>query len=399
MNISYIFYALGNNAFFASRTFLPALVTALAIKFPEFIPLLDSLPITGDELWLVKDEVILGLAILSFIEELAIRNPDFARMIEEIDAFIKFAAILAINNAMLDPQVLEAIFNHAGTTGSTAMIIGVAVSAPVIFIARLRRNFLAYLRDLDEGNDLGLISLANWLENGWIFFGVFFLVFLPGLAFFVILIVLACVYLLEQYLKKKERQSKIECANCKELILPTATACYSCGTANSKIKNVGLLGFPKDTEAVDLQTHKYRLLSVKRCPHCANRKRDKSFDAQCETCKKYPKELGVDVKLYAEAIDSRLKEVLITAFILGLFPIIGLIATIIYSKLKLARPYSQYTGFGKSFLIRLITRVGIVILFVIQPVPVIGYLSCPAIALMYYHAWKSGFEEQYGLTK
>ncbi len=141
--------------------FVPALVTALAIKFPEFIPLLDSLPITGDELWLVKDEVILGLAILSFIEELAIRNPDFAQLIEKIDAFIKFAAILAINNAMLDPQVLEAVFNHAGPTGSTAAVIGVAVSTPVIFLTRLRKNLLAYLRDLDGGNDLGLISLAN----------------------------------------------------------------------------------------------------------------------------------------------------------------------------------------------------------------------------------------------
>ena len=58
MEFSYIIYALGNNAFFASRTFLPALITALIIKYPEWTMMLDFIPVTGDELWLVKDEVI-----------------------------------------------------------------------------------------------------------------------------------------------------------------------------------------------------------------------------------------------------------------------------------------------------------------------------------------------------
>jgi len=281
----------------------------------------------------------------------------------------------------------------------TSTIIGAAISTPVIFLTRLRKNVLGYLRDIDEDNDLGLISLANWMENGWVFFGVVFLVLLPALTFGFILIVLGFIFLIEQYLKKKERQSKVECSNCKELLLPSATNCFSCGAANSRIKKVGILGFPLDSEATDLENHKYRLLAVKRCPYCATRKSDRTIDSKCETCNKLPKSLGIEARQYNEIIESRLKEVLITSFIFGLFPIIGTIATIIYSKLKLARPYSQYTRFGKRFFIRLVTRIGIIILFIIQPVPVVGYIACPAIALMYYHAWKSGFEEQYGLEK
>ena len=399
MDFSYIIYALGNNAFFASRTFLPALMTALIIKYPEMTMLLDSIPVSGDELWLVKDEVILGLAILSLIEEIAIRNPDFARVIEEMDTFIKFAALLAINNAMLDPQILEAIFDITDPPTMASTVVSAAISTPIFFLTRLRKNFLNYLRDLDEDNDLGLISLANWMENGWVFFGVVFLIVLPLLTFVIILMVLGVIFLIEQYFKKKELQSKIECVRCKELILPSATNCFSCDTPNKRIKNVGFLGFPLDSEVTDLKIHKYRLLAVKRCPYCAIRKRDRTIDSKCETCNKLPTNLDIEVKRYNETIEGRLKEVLITSFILGLFPIIGTIATIIYSKFKLAKPYSQYTRFGKRFFIRFVTRIGIIILFIIQPFPVIGYIACPAIALMYYHAWKSGFEEQYGLIK
>ena len=399
MDFSYLFYALGNNAFFTSRTFLPALITALVIKHPDLVFMLDSAPITGDELWLVKDEVILGLAFLSFFEELAIRNPEFARFIEEIDSFIKFAALLAVNNAMLDPQVLEAVFNITDPPTMATTALGVAVSTPIFFLTRLRKSFLNYVRDLDEDNDLGLITLANWMESGWVFFGVFFLIVFPIFTFIMVLIVLGIIFLIEQYLKKKEQQSKIECTNCKELILPSATNCFSCGTPNSRIKNVGLLGFPKDSDVRDIETHKYQLLAAKRCPNCATRKSDRIIDSKCETCDKFPKDLGVEIRQYNEAIEGRLKDVLITSFILGLFPIIGIIATIIYSKFKLAKPYSQYTRFGKRFFIRLVTMIGIIVLFIIQPVPVVGYIACPAIALMYYYAWKAGFEEQYGIVK
>ena len=399
MDFSYLFYALGNNAFFTSRTFLPALITALVIKYPDLVFLLDSAPITGDELWLVKDEVILGLAFLSFFEELAIRNPEFARFIEEIDTFIKFAALLAVNNAMVDPMVLEAVFNITEPNIMASTAVGVAVSAPIFFLTRLRKSFLGYVRDLDEDNDLGLITLANWMENGWVFFGVFFLIVFPIFSFLMILIILGIVFLIEQYLKKKEQQSKIECTNCKELILPSATNCFSCGTPNSRARNVSLLGFPKDSDVRDIETHKYQLLAAKRCPNCATRKNDRVIDSKCETCNKFPKDLGVEAKQYNEAIEGRLKDVLIVAFILGLFPIIGIIATIIYSKFKLAKPYSQYTRFGKRFFIRLVTMIGIIVLFIIQPVPVVGYIACPLIALMYYYAWKAGFEEQYGIVK
>jgi hypothetical protein len=399
MDFSYLFYALGNNAFFTSRTFLPALITALVIKYPDLVFMLDSAPITGDELWLVKDEVILGLAFLSFFEELAIRNPEFARFIEEIDSFIKFAALLAVNNAMVDPMVLEAVFKIDEPSMLASTVTGVAVSTPIFFLTRMRKSFLGYVRDLDEDNDLGLITLANWMENGWVFFGVFFLIVFPIFSFFMILIVLGIIFLIEQYLKKKEEQSKIECSNCKELILPSAANCFSCGTANDRARNVGLLGFPKDSDVRGIDAHKYQLMAAKRCPNCATRKVDRNFDSKCETCNKLPKDLGVDAKIYNETIEGRLKDVLIASLIFGLFPIIGIIATIIYSKFKLAKPYKQFTGFGKRFFVKLVTLFGIIVLIIIQPIPIVGAITCPIIALMYYYAWKAGFEEQYGIVK
>ena len=134
-------------------------------------------------MWLVKDEVILGLAFLSFFEELAIRNPEFAQFIEEIDSFIKFAALLAVNNAMVDPMVLEAVFKIEEPSMLASTVTGVAVSTPIFFLTRLRKSFLGYVRDLDEDNDLGLITLANWMEDGWVFFGVFFLIIFPVFSF------------------------------------------------------------------------------------------------------------------------------------------------------------------------------------------------------------------------
>ncbi|KMP11722.1 hypothetical protein UR09_02610 [Candidatus Nitromaritima sp. SCGC AAA799-A02] len=199
MNGTYLAYALGNNAFFASRVFLPAFIVALALRFPELAPFVKMDPIPPGDLWLVKDEVLVALGLFALFESWANKNPEVYEFFEQIDKFVKLGTALAINAAVLEPQIAQALFDATGSESRVnSLMIGAAVSTPVLFLTDFRKKIINFLKELDQDNDIGLLTLAQWLEDGWVFLGAIFLVLFPIVTFVLILIVLPGLFFFEK---------------------------------------------------------------------------------------------------------------------------------------------------------------------------------------------------------
>ncbi|KMP11723.1 hypothetical protein UR09_02615 [Candidatus Nitromaritima sp. SCGC AAA799-A02] len=162
--------------------------------------------------------------------------------------------------------------------------------------------------------------------------------------------------------------------------------------------DVGLLGQTLTGVITDSLSHRLKLLSVKKCPSCANSLNEKSITQTCAVCEEPTFAESGHINEYVAFVDKRFKKALIISFIVGLIPVIGSIATIVYSRITLVRPYSQYIPFGKGLFLRALTKIGIFIMFVLQPFPVVGFLACPAITLIYHFSWKNGFDKEYSLA-
>ena len=343
--------------------------------------------------------MLIGLGIFAFADRWANENPEVYKFIDQVDRYLKLGVTIAVNTTVLEPQVAKAIFNISeGGIGGNAIPIAVAACPPGFFLANFRKEILSYLRSLDEENDIGLLTLANWLEDGWIFFGVIFLLVLPLLTIFLILIGFLILVVINKSIKAHEEKKKINCESCDELIYQTALACPKCKGENKNARNVGVLGQTLSSNISDIQTHKMNLIALKKCPEGATRLNEKTINQTCPNCRTLILNGPKGINFYVDSIDKRLKKILIFSFLIGFVPIIGSIVTIIYSKIFLVKPYSQYISFTKGIWLRFLAKLGIFIMVIVQIIPIVGYFSCPAIALIYHFSWKSGFEKEYSLA-
>ena len=144
MSIGYAIYTLGNTAFFTSRAFLPAFVTAMILRFPEYVPFFSlNMDITESTHWFVSNECIITLAVLSILEILADKDPGIRELLGSVDSFIKSIVMFGTTLAVMDMQSVG--FQSMGYTME---------SVTVTFAAAFERNRLSYRKY--AGGALGL---------------------------------------------------------------------------------------------------------------------------------------------------------------------------------------------------------------------------------------------------
>ena len=287
----------------------------------------------------------------------------------------------------------EAVDNELISLGP--LTLSFLVSLPTLLLAGLRKSFIEFIVTIDPNNSFGFITLASWMEEGWVVFGIVLLFVAPSIILFLTAVIFIVLWLIKRFLAAREEKQKITCDTCQEMVYPTAIKCFSCKNELKTVCDIGLLGHVLKNKITDLNSHRFKLLSVQRCTICASKLGDNNIDQTCEICKEVTLSDSIEIKGYQDFIKKRLKKVLIVSTLLGLIPIVGSITTIVYSNLALVSPYSQYVSFSKGFMARFLAKIGIWFLLLLQSIPLAGAISCPLIVLIYYYSWNSSFKKEY----
>ena len=95
---------------------------------------------------------------------------------------------------------------------------------------------------------------------------------------------------------------------------------------------------------------------------------------------------------YVQYVGKRVPIVLGVSFLLGLIPILGLIAAVVYYRMTIVLPFSQYLPLGKRFLLRWGIRLLFLVLVFLQVIPLLGSFVAPLMAFISYWAYRASFE-------
>jgi hypothetical protein len=391
---------LGSIGFFSTRIFLPALLTALLIRFGPDIPLLAHSPLLSHvhnhPAWFTSDLSIAILAALSILEFLAQKNNDARRLLHEFDAGAK--GIMALLTALgvassTDIRFVAQTIHQAGFTHYLSAFIAAIGSTGV---AGVRGAALATLHEIDPEDALGLQHLISWAEDVWVIVGMILLFLSPVLMLCLIGLVIGILLQVRRYLESIEENNRTLCVNCGASIYPCASACFRCKTPVPSPRAVGLLGQSKKYPDDDLANHPYRLIEKKRCPLCATHLKQRTPHQPCPACGTHlfdGSPAGREAQAYVDRISARLPLVLGISALLSLVPLVGLLVGTIYYQFQLVYPFTAYLGFGQRFVLRWGIRILFVVLFFFQLVPGIGAVVVPVMALISFLAYRSAFQE------
>ena len=397
MNPSLLINGLGSVGFFSSRIFLPALLTALFIRFGADIPVLHHYaPLMGHihshPTWFTSDASISILAALSILEFLAQKNPDARRMLHEFDAgakgFMALLTALGVASAT-DTKFVADTMHQAGISLHIPAIIA---AIGTVGVARVRGAALSALHEVDPDDALRLQHLISWAEDGWVLVGMVLFFLSPVLMLCLIGIAIGLLLMVRHYLESIEEHARTPCPHCATSIYPCACACFRCRTPLASPRALGLLGQSKDYSDPDPANHALRLVEKKRCPLCATRLKERTPHQTCSTC-------GTALfatpgaGAYAEFVSGRLPLALAVSTGLSFIPLVGLLVGTVYYQFQLVYPFTGYLPFSRRFALKWGIRILFVVFFFFQLIPFVGAIVVPAMALISFLAYRSAFDK------
>ncbi len=264
---------------------------------------------------------------------------------------------------------------------SVAVLWALMVGSSTWFLARLRRGIYHFLMEVDEDDDLGLQKLLSWMEDAFGFLGALFVVLLPAVALAVTGLTLLSLYLIQKYLERQEEKRKVPCEDCGTPNSLCGLFCARCGKQRSHVRQVGFLGTIKEAPVTDPDLHRSQLMACKRCRRCGERLRDKGLDQRCQACGTTPFESSRDLEAYIGRLQKGLPRTLILLLGMGAIPVVGLVVGVIYYRLALISGLRHYVPGTSRFLARWAIRFLGFLLVCLQPIPIVGAVSLPAMGL------------------
>ncbi|MBV8780648.1 MAG: DUF4126 domain-containing protein, partial [Phycisphaerae bacterium] len=388
--------ALGSIGFFSSRVFLPALMTAVMLRFGPHVWPLDHAPlvmhVAHTPTWFTSDLCIAILTVLSVLEILGQKNADVRRLMHEFDVGAKAAMALLCTFGIAsseDSKFVQQTMHQAGI--SAAAIPGLIAVIGTISVGRVRGAILSALHEMDPDDVLRLQHLISWAEDAWVIFGVILLILSPILMLILIGIVIGLLALVRNRLAAREEGKRVACVGCGEMIYPCAMACPRCRTAVAQPRAIGFLGQSKEEAEPDVADHPLRLLEKKRCPVCATHLKHRTPHQSCPICHT---DITAKFDGYTPYITGRLPVVLTICAGLSLIPLLGLVFGSVYFRLLIVNPFIVYLPFGERFLLKWSIRILFVILTFLQIVPVVGIVVVPLMAIVSFLAYRSAFESR-----
>ena len=112
---------------------------------------------------------------------------------------------------------------------------------------------------------------------------------------------------------------------------------------------LGFLGSIKKEKAGSIEEQQLRLMRLKRSTFSGERFEGKGLELKCEVDGTTAFSDPALTQAYIGSVADKLPKVLIISAILGIVPVLGLIAGVIYHRLRLVAPFRRYLTFGQSF--------------------------------------------------
>ena len=394
MNVTSLLFGAGAVGPFASRVFLPAFVTALLLRFGVHLPSVLHVGLIGhvpphQPTWFTSDPALLVLGILAALEVFGQKTPEVRRLFHEFDVYLKPALALLTTVGVIgatDAAFVRTTVQHAGVLDG---LLPVAVAVGTWRVALARRPVVRAVFDHLDGSHLD--HLLSWAEDAWAAAGPVTLVLFPVLMVVLTAAAVALLFAVRSRVAKAEAAARVPCAQCGSLVYPSAVACQTCRRAIDHPAGVGLLGLSKAYPTDNPAAHPYALAARRRCPVCAARLPAGRPRQPCPACGDESRTTPAFAAAYAAHVARQLPRVLAVTFVLGLVPVVGLLAGAVYYRAVLVLPFADYLPTGRRFLLRWGVRVLFLLLAVCQVVPLLGGLVVPVMAVISFEAYRRAY--------
>lgn len=379
-----------------TRAFLPAFIAALMLRFGADIETVReasaSLLGTGKvATWFTSDVCLITLGILAALEFAADRSQDARSILMEVDHWAKpvmgVVTLLGLLSAG-DADFINKVVPHEA--GLFTPILALSAGIGTHLVASARNAVHRALHDADSENATGIHTLVAWAEDAYAIFGMALIILFPIVVSVLIAACIGVIFLLQRRARAREESTKLPCTACRTLIYRSAIICPACRAVNPNICAVNWLGVATTTPTTAAE-QPFHLRAKRRCPSCATRLIARTPDQACSACREPVFDSPATVQAYDAAIQDRLIPTLGICALLGLVPVLGLIAGVLFYRLHLVAPYRCYVPRARSIVIRWALRIVLFMLIVFQIIPVIGALTVPLMAFLNYLVYRRAF--------
>lgn len=385
----YLIRAFAGSSLFAGRAFLPAFLAALVLRYPGITEIEATIP--HDVAWFVSNTAIIILGILSLFEILADKNSEIRKFMQNVNHWLKGLLSLAANLAIFNNETIVILNEIIKAEFSIYHVMAIIFSLFTVFLSVLRSKVIKIMFDLDEDDDTGLHFYSSILEDLLIVIGFILVIVFPLLVVIITFLIIVAVFLIESYFKRKEKSYRIGCESCGVSIHPSAIQCPSCRIERLSFSSIGAFGQPKATVVNDAIIHRMRLLSLKRCPSCAEILSKRIPIQTCSSCRESTFDGYDDVSDYIEFVKKRCMNRSILLMALGFIPIVGAISALIMARMMIVRPFKKYIPRFQGLILKTLAKIAIYIIIIFQAIPLIGVVSPFLILIIYYAIWKKPF--------
>lgn len=392
MSIVQLISILGSIPLFSMRTFLPAFLTALYLRFPEYFPGMPDLVPGTNDLFITRDWVLISLGSLSLLEIIGDKSTEIRNFMKDAETYLKPLLFFIVQLELMDETSVEVLEEVQWAAFDPLWILLGFGTLMVYWLASLRRDFISFLEDIDEDDNFYLSRISSWLEDSLVLFGFVLLIWTGIFMVALYAVTIAFLVFLKKRTDRKLEQQKIPCPNCEKRNFPFAVNCYSCKHPMPRVHKIGIFGQRKEDLVLNTKKHRLNLLSHRKCPNCGNQLKSTKLFQDCNLCGKSlfsspsPSE-------FIEFQDKNFYRITGFSILLGFIPVVGFVVSAVLANVYLFSPYRKYIPTGSSFLTKLMIKF-LTFLFFIFGIA-LGFVAAPVYIIMRYFIWKRRFKKQF----
>ncbi|MDT0650123.1 hypothetical protein [Autumnicola edwardsiae] len=393
MSVVQIVTIIGSIPLFSLRTFLPAFLTTLLLSYPEYFPGLENVPPIPEEAFISRDWVLITLGALSLLEIIGDKSTEIRNLLKNAETYLKPIFFLAINLSLLDETSVEVLQEVQWAAFDPLWILLAFGSLLVHWLATVRKDFLDFLEDIDEDDNLFIGRITSWIEDSLVVFGFLLLIWTGILMVILYTVAIAFFLFMRKRHDRKIEEQMLVCPNCGAKNLPFAVKCVNCKELQPKIYAIGIFGQKKEKLVSNIQKHQLNLISHRKCTDCGNKLESNRLFQNCHFCGNAHFQ-SPTVKEFIKNQDKKFYKIAGLSFLLGFVPVIGFLTSAVLANIYLFSPYRRYIPKGSSFLTKLFIKF-LTFLFFLLGIA-LGFIAAPAYIVLRYTIWKKKFTSRAG---
>ncbi|MBN4073982.1 DUF4126 domain-containing protein [bacterium AH-315-E10] len=397
MGVFTILSSLGSVVPLASRAFLSLFIVCLLGAFPD-VPAffgIDYAIIFPESLQFMAHPVFLIIVgVLAVIECAADKDEDAKEVLDNIMLVIKPAVAILVALAII-PYDSPQIVPHVNEVQEAAIIskqglLALLIGGLTFVVAFWRNRFFDWLRDVDSEDSFGIRYIFSYVEDLFGGLAMVFAIILPAIALVFAGILIGMCILVNRLVDRYERKQYHDCPECSESIAPTSMKCHHC---HQEVKPIYTLnwGFsrqkiPCEGDLSDdiIRNHRLRLISMRRCPDCAEKVKLKDFLVDgCDACGASISSDSDWFEDYNAAVIQRSGQLFLPLIVMSIIPVIGFSVALVAIRLYLVAPLSIFIKGFRRFKLRWMLRLVILLLVIPSCIPGFSLLSIPIMVLIH----------------